>query len=151
MKRTGKFYSKNEKETLTKLGLVPAPQSGAGWIIKEDGENENVMVQLKSTDSQSYRIDMLDIKKLEYHAEVSHKIPIFLIQFLKQDKIYALIEVNNLEDANSVLKEKEQKRNKYFVDTFLEEPVQNKKIIKSSKKAKEKFYKERGEKYGKRK
>ena len=151
MRRIGKFYSKNEKETLTKLGLVPAPQSGAGWIIKEDGENENAMVQLKSTDSQSYRIDMLDIKKLEYHAEVSHKIPIFLIQFLKQDKIYALIEVNNLEDANSVLKEKEQKRNKYFVDTFLEEPVQNKKIIKSSKKAKEKFYKERGEKYAKRK
>lgn len=151
MRRTGKFYSKNEKETLTKLGLVPAPQSGAGWIIKEDGENENVMVQLKSTDSQSYRIDMLDIKKLEYHAEVSHKIPIFLIQFLKQDKIYALIEVENLEDANSVLKEKEQKRNEYSVDTFLEEPVKNKKIIKSSKKAKEKFYKERSENYGKRK
>ena len=30
--------------------------------------------------------EMLDLKKLEYHAEVSNKVPIFLVQFLKQDK-----------------------------------------------------------------
>ena len=68
MKRSGKFYSKNEKETLRKLGLRPIPFSGAGWIEKEGGENENVLVQLKSTEASSYRVDMLDIKKLEYHS-----------------------------------------------------------------------------------
>lgn len=31
-KRSGKFYSKNEKETLKNLGLKPVPFSGAGWI-----------------------------------------------------------------------------------------------------------------------
>ena len=42
MKRSGKFYSKNEKETLKKLGLKPIAFSGAGWISKEDGESENL-------------------------------------------------------------------------------------------------------------
>ena len=37
MKRSGKFYSKNEKETLKKLGLKPIAFSGAGWIDKEAG------------------------------------------------------------------------------------------------------------------
>ena len=31
-KRSGKFYSKNEKKTLEKLGLRSIPFSGAGWI-----------------------------------------------------------------------------------------------------------------------
>ena len=72
-KRSGKFYSSNEKKTLKALGLTPAPMSGAGWVTKEDGENEVAMVQLKSTDASSYRLDMLDMKKLEYHAMVSKR------------------------------------------------------------------------------
>ena len=68
-KRSGKFYFRNEKETLSKLGLKPAPGSGSGWIVKEDGENDIAMVQLKSTDSSSYRLDMLDMKKLEERRE----------------------------------------------------------------------------------
>lgn len=161
-KRTGKFYNRNEKETLLKLGLTPAPQSGAGWIVKEDGENEDFMVQLKSTDASSYRIDMLDIKKLEYHASVSNKIPIFLIQFLKQDKLYCLLEVNELLSVNTLyslsklkLKEKEsilkytkEKEENLVIEENTE--IQKPKI-KSSKNAREKFFKEREEKYGKRK
>ena len=50
MKRTGKFYFRNEKEVLKSLGLTPTPQSGAGWVAKEDGENEIILAQLKSTD-----------------------------------------------------------------------------------------------------
>ena len=42
MKRSGKFYSKNEKETLRKLGLRPFPFSGAGWLEKKEGEKKNV-------------------------------------------------------------------------------------------------------------
>lgn len=97
-KRSGKFYSQNEKRTLKALGLTPAPASGAGWVVKEDGENETLMVQLKSTDSLSYRLSRLDMKKLEFHADVSHKIPVFLVQFLKDDRLYAIVDVKNIDD-----------------------------------------------------
>lgn len=97
-KRSGKFYSQNEKRTLKALGLTPAPASGAGWVVKEDGENETLMVQLKSTDSLSYRLSRLDMKKLEFHADVSHKVPVFLVQFLKDDRLYAIVDVKNIDD-----------------------------------------------------
>ena len=80
------------------LGFEPAPASGAGWIVKEDGENDLAMVQLKSTDSTRYTLDMLDMKKLEYHANISHKIPIFIVQFLREDRLYAIVPVDNIID-----------------------------------------------------
>lgn len=147
-KRTGKFYFRNEKELLSSLGLTPAPQSGAGDVVKEDGENERIMVQLKSTDSDSYRLQMLDIKKLEYHAEVSHKVPVFLIQFLKHDKVYAVFELDYLEDIyNSLLLKKPPHKKKEII----EEVFTNRKVIKSSKTARDKFLKENEKQYEKRK
>ena len=146
MKRSGKFYSRNEKETLLSLGLKPAPMSGAGWIVKEDGENEVVMVQLKSTDSSSYRLDLLDMKKLEYHADVSKKLPVFLIQFLKADKIYAVVDINSLDELGKAFKT--DKVGKKIVIEDNEEMEVKRKVIKSSKKSREKFFKERGEKFG---
>ena len=148
MRRSGKFYSRNEKETLSKLGLKPAPMSGAGWIVKEDGENEVAMVQLKSTDSSSYRLDMLDMKKLEYHADVSNKVPIFLVQFLKQDKIYAIIDVDNIQDLFKALKTNEAPKRIVLKN---DEEVEERTKIKSSSKARNQFFKERSEKFGKRK
>lgn len=146
MKRSGKFYSRNEKETLLSLGLKPAPMSGAGWIVKEDGENEVAMVQLKSTDSSSYRLDLLDMKKLEYHADVSKKLPVFLIQFLKADKIYAVVDINSLDELEKAFKT--GKVGKKIVIEDNEEMEVKRKAIKSSKKSREKFFKERGEKFG---
>lgn len=148
MKRSGKFYYRNEKETLKKLGLQPVPGSGSGWIHKEDGEDENVMVQLKSTDASSYRVDMLDIKKLEYHAQVSNKLPIFLIQFLQQDKIYALVNVEDLYKVSRLQSEPKQPKQKPLI---LVENEPERKKIKSTKKSREEFFKERSEGYGKRK
>lgn len=147
-KRTGKFYSRNEKETLSKLGLTPAPMSGAGWIVKEDGENEIAMVQLKSTDASSYRLDLLDMKKLEYHAEVSNKIPIFLVQFLKQDKLYAIVSVEDIPSLNKALETGEVEERIIFKEEIKEK---NEAKVKANKKAREQFFKERSEKYGKRK
>lgn len=113
-KRSGKFYSKNEKETLKALGLTPAPASGAGWVVKEDGENETLMVQLKSTDSTSYRISRLDMKKLEFHADISSKVPVFLVQFLKDNRLYAIVDVNYIDELFYGLKG--IKTNYSFVD-----------------------------------
>lgn len=147
-KRSGKFYSRNEKETLRSLGLTPAPMSGAGWVIKEDGENEAIMVQLKSTDAQSYRIDMLDMKKLEYHAAVSHKVPVFLVQFLKQDRIYAVVDISDLPDLHKAI-ETGSSPSRVILPTDESEGQVIRRRVKASPKAREEFFQERGKKFGK--
>lgn len=147
-KRSGKFYSNNEKKTLESLGFVPSSMSGAGWIVKEDGENDVAMVQLKSTDSSSYRLDILDMKKLEYHAYVSNKVPIFLVQFLKQDKVYAIVDVSNIDDLFEAFNC--NKKPEYQKITKIENKNERK-MIRSSKKSRDEFMKERNDKYTKRK
>ena len=64
------------------LGLKPTTASGAGWIEKEDGQDNDFICQLKSTTNRSYRIQLDDLETLEYNAIVSHKVPVFAIQFL---------------------------------------------------------------------
>lgn len=149
-KRSGKFYSTNEKKTLRALGLTPAPMSGAGWVAKEDGENEVAMVQLKSTDASSYRLDMLDMKKLEYHAMVSHKVPVFLVQFLKQDKIYAIVDIADIPDLHKALETGEAPERE-VVTVSKRDAATPRKAVKSSQKAREEFFKERSEKFGRKK
>ena len=149
MKRTGKFYFRNEKEVLKSLGLTPTPQSGAGQVAKEEGENEIILAQLKSTDQGSYRIRIEDINQLEYHAIVSNKLPIFLIQFLKSNRMYALVNLEDIPEISKALtfgtpKEKE------LIGNLVEEKVEVKKI-KSSSSAREDFYKEKEKRYVKRK
>ena len=56
MKRSGKFYRRNEEDVMRRLGLEPTKNSGSGWIEKEDGQSEHVICQLKSTDAQSISI-----------------------------------------------------------------------------------------------
>ena len=149
-KRSGKFYFRNEKETLSKFGLKPAPGSGSGWIVKEDGENDIAMVQLKSTDSSSYRLDMLDMKKVEYHASVSRKLPICLVQFLKQDKIYAIVEVGDIPDLAIALETGSVPPRSFFEEDEINEAKPKRQKVKASVKAREQFFKERSEKFGKR-
>ena len=165
-KRSGKFYSKNEKQTLKSLGLKPAPASGAGWVVKEDGENETLMVQLKSTDALSYRITRLDMKKLEFHAEVSNKVPVFLVQFLKDDKLYAIVDVNNIDDLfyglkgirpnSSIINNKLYNNTDLSVYSSVDKSTSeypsisvNRKEIKTSKSSRDKFFLEQEKKFRK--
>lgn len=99
MKRSGKFYRQNESEVMESLGLKPTKNSGSGWIEKEDGQNDNIICQLKSTDAASIKINLSDIEKLEFNAMVSHKIPVFAIQFLGTGKTYLLLSPANIMDA----------------------------------------------------
>ncbi len=96
MKRSGKFYRKNEAEIMQLLGLQETRNSGAGWIEKEDGQNDNVICQLKSTDKQSIKISKQDIETLEYNAGVCHKLPVFAVNFLADNSIYLLIKPQDL-------------------------------------------------------
>ena len=76
------------------LGFEPVQGSGSGWVHKEDGENDAALAQLKSTESDSYRVSTGDLDKLEYHASVSNKVPVFVIEFLGRET-YAMINVKD--------------------------------------------------------
>lgn len=84
---------------MEELGFSPVPRSGAGWIHKEDGENEALLCQLKSTDKESLRLQQIDLERLAYHAAVSHKMPLFAVQFLSNGKIYFVIEKDKFADT----------------------------------------------------
>nr|UVX48794.1 MAG: holliday junction resolvase [Bacteriophage sp.] len=148
MKRSGKFYYKNERETLEALGFKQIPGSGNGWIAKEDGESDNTLVQLKSTENASYTVSLLDLKKLEIHAETENKFPLFLIQFLKQDKIYALVSIENLEDLNDMIKTGKVKERTVSVQ---ESTTVKRKKISSSSSAIKSYRKEQESKWQKKK
>lgn len=91
MKSRGtKFYRKNEEEVMRSIGLKPTKNSGAGWVEKEDGQNDFVICQLKSTDAKSISVKLQDIHTLEYNASVCHKLPLFAIQFLSTGEVWLM-------------------------------------------------------------
>ena len=95
-RRSIKFYRKNEAEVMKRLGFRPTPNSGAGWISKEDGQNEQCICQLKSTDKQSISIKQNDIHILEQNAAVAHKLPVFALQFLNTGEVWVMIKPEDL-------------------------------------------------------
>lgn len=150
--RTTKWYFKNEAEVMKELGLKPAKGSGSGWVEKEDGSNDYVIAQLKSTDKESYKLNQIDLQKLEYNALVSSKIPLFLLQFLNNDSRYAIVK---LEDIPLLAKyiETGHVEIKETVIELEDEPKQKQHVKKigSSAKAREKFFKDKEESWNKRK
>lgn len=87
---------KHEKKVMKKLGFKPQFASGAGWIDKEDGENEIALAQLKSTIKESMSIKLADLNKLVYHANVSEKIPVFVIEFTGNRGTWLMIRPEDL-------------------------------------------------------
>lgn len=152
--RSVKFYFKNEREVMIDLGLVPTPGSGSGDIHKEDGENDYILAQLKSTDKQSYKLNQLDIEKLEYHAMVSGKTPIFIIQFLNKDSRYALVAIEDIPKVAEYINTGEiVKTSQDLIIELEDEP--KKKVTKpkigSSKNARDKFFSEKQKAFEERK
>lgn len=102
-KRSTKWYRKNEVEVMHRLGLKPTKNSGAGWIEKEDGQNEQCICQLKSTDKQSISIKQNDIHILEQNAAVAHKLPVFALQFLNTGEVWVMIKPEDLSLIQSLV------------------------------------------------
>lgn len=102
-KRSTKFYRKNEAEVMKRLGFKPTKNSGAGWIEKEDGQNEQCICQLKSTDKQSISIKQNDIHILEQNAAVAHKLPVFALQFLNTGEVWVMIKPEDLSLIQSLV------------------------------------------------
>lgn len=144
--RRVKFWFKNEKEVMKRLGFKPVKGSGSGWVEKEDGESEVALAQLKSTEAESYRLNYFDIEKLEYHASVSHKLPVFIIEFLNRGT-YLLLNVNDLGNLYQFLVE-----NKVDIKDErikIDEGAVKRKRLESSRSDRQKFYKEREQKWKK--
>jgi len=148
VKRSGKFYRRNESEVMTSLGLKPTKGSGAGWIEKEDGQSEHVIAQLKSTDAKSIRINMLDLQKLEHNALVSHKLPVFFVQFLETNDVYLLCRPLDLPDLAQYIQ-----TGRYEVtDQILIEDVKHeRKVALISSGNREQYHAEREEHYARNK
>lgn len=133
MKRSGKWYRNNERGVMEQLGLEPTPNSGSGWLVKEDGQNENVICQLKSTDKNSIKVDKLDIDKLNKNAMVAHKLPVFAIQFINSSEVYLLVSPENLSDIAKYINTGEVERREHIVDVSDTKQEVVKKIKSSSK------------------
>lgn len=156
-KRAGKFYRSNEKEVMEMLGLTPTKNSGSGWIEKEDGESEHVLCQLKSTDAASIKVSKQDLDTLSYHASVSHKLPVFAIQFLSSNDIYLVVKSDCLVDIAKYIKTGEMpiESNHDFccVNSGLENDIplatRISKVILSSSSGRESYNRERKSKFEK--
>lgn len=153
MKRSGKFYRNNEKEVMKLLGLEPTPNSGSGWLVKEDGQNENVICQLKSTDNNSIKINKLDLDKLSYNSLVVHKLPVFAIQFLNSNEVYLLVKPEDITDIAKYINTGERPKIELdFInipDTKQNRIQKDVKIIKSSSNSRKRFMSEHDDRYTK--
>lgn len=98
-KRTTRFYRKNEAEVMEALGLQPTKNSGAGWVEKEDGQNDHLIAQLKSTDASSIKVNLRDIEVMEANALVAHKVPVFVIQFLSTGDTFIMARPSDMEQV----------------------------------------------------
>lgn len=98
-RRTTKFYRQNEAEVMRSLGLKPTKNSGAGWVEKEDGQNDYLIAQLKSTDAESIRIHLRDIEVLEANAQVAHKVPVFVIQFIQSGDVFIMARPRDMDQV----------------------------------------------------
>lgn len=98
-KRTTRFYRQNEAEVMEALGLQPTKNSGAGWVEKEDGQNDHLIAQLKSTDANSIKVNLRDIEVMEANALVAHKVPVFVIQFLGTGDTFIMARPRDMEQV----------------------------------------------------
>lgn len=151
-KRSFKFYRKNEEEVMESLGLKPTKNSGSGWIEKEDGQNDYLICQLKSTDAQSIKVNQKDIRILEYNAEVAHKIPIFAIQFLNTGEVWLMAKPEDFTSVSEYIKTGKTISSATLFDDIEETDdvaQRPRKKIGSSKSSREAFYKEKAKRYDK--
>lgn len=147
MKRSFKFYRKNEADVMESLGLKPTLNSGSTWIEKEDGQNDYVICQLKSTDAQSIKINQNDIRKLEYNALTSHKVPMFAIQFLNTGEVWLMVKPLDIQNIVNYIETGECEVER--INLLEEKEEIKRKIISSSLSAREEFENERASKYNK--
>lgn len=153
MKRSFRFYRKNEADVMKSLGLKPTKNSGSGWVEKEDGISDAVICQLKSTDKESIKLNKRDIDVLNYNAGVFHKMPVFAIQFLQSNEVYLLVKPDMLTDVAKYIETGTYTSQNDFLDLDVsdveETTAKAKRKIKSSSSARIRFNEENEKKFKK--
>lgn len=104
-KRTTKWYRKNEEEVIKRLGLKPTRNSGATWIEKADGQNDDYICELKSTDKESFSVKQSVLHKLEAQAIEAHKLPLFAFQFINTDEVWVAVKESDIEAIRSLIRQ----------------------------------------------
>lgn len=153
MKRSFRFYRKNEADVMKSLGLKPTKNSGSGWVEKEDGISDAVICQLKSTDKGSIKLNKRDIDVLNYNAGVCHKMPVFAVQFLQSNEVYLLVKPDMLTDIAKYIETGTCTSQNDFLDLDVsdveETAVRTERKIKSSSSARIRFNEENEKKFKK--
>ena len=131
------------------LGMKQVKGSGNQWSSsREDGENEYLLCQLKSTDAQSIRIQQVDIRKLEEHAQISHRTPIFAIQFLNTGEVWLMAKPEDVPFVAEYIKTGKTEKRENVIEVK-DVKQKKKRMIASSSDAREQFEQERKSKYDK--
>lgn len=124
-------------------------------VEKEDGQSENVICQLKSTDAQSIKVNKKDLDTLQYNAAVSHKLPVFAIQYLSSNEVYLVLKPEVLSEVAEYLKTGEYRagtvQELIGIDLSEHEDMLTvpRRVIKSSSVARDTFNEENASKYRK--
>jgi hypothetical protein len=101
MKQTAKWHRNHEKKKMKEMSLTPVPLSGAG-LQKEDGANDDIIAQLKTTTKASYTLKIDDIHTLFKNAIITHKIPIFMIDFCEHDITLCCFQKKDIENEKNM-------------------------------------------------
>ena len=133
------------------LGLKPTKNSGSGWVEKEDGQNDFVICQLKSTDSQSIKVNQKDIRMLEYNASIEHKMPVFAIQFLNTGEVWLMAKPEDFSPISQYIETGKVDGIEYGIDLSSAEETgcSVKKVISNASNARKRFYQEVEKRYDK--
>ena len=153
MKRSGKWYRRNEAEVMESLGLQPTPNSGSGWVVKEDGQDDEIICQLKSTDKGSISVHKLDLDKLTRNAAVAHKTPVFCVQFIQSGSIWLMVRPEDIEDIARHVAGLAPEPRGCVLDASEEEDkktqVVPKRIISGGSVSRQRFHEEKAKRYDK--
>ena len=81
-----KNWIKHEKHIMKMYGLKPSPGSGNTELLKEDGESDKLLAQLKSTEGKAISFKKRDILELIKNAWIAHKKPVFMFDFMSDNE-----------------------------------------------------------------
>lgn len=150
MKRSGKDWYRNEQEVMELLGFKQVPGSGSSWVAREDGENDYCLCQLKSTDAQSIRLHLQDIHELQVHAAVSHKMPVFAVQFRGSNEVFLLVSPLDASDLSDYIRHPTVRLEQSSKDALVVDELdawQPPRSVASSKSARDRFARENEKKF----
>ena len=114
---------------MAQIGLSNCKGSGNGFLEKEDGFNNEVIAQLKSTDTTHYDLHQDDLEILKYHASIDHKKLLFLIEYLQWAELwFVCLRENIVEIVVSMFRVEvlaELKRTEEFCNDVVKAPQHN--------------------------